>query len=629
MAVGRNRLSENREDSAEMAGLHDSDGGSVARAYRWTGEFVSPSLEDAYAESTRQDIKNRMVAIQFGVFAFLLWAIFDFTAFGTSPVFWSLLIGRVLTVSALTYAVWQFHRGSSRNTLFFWVTVAQVLVCVISPISLALGGTDFATSVLSTLVLTFVYFVVVPNRLVATLVLALGLSFGLAVIMPDFDDIRPKTMIEVIFLLLVINVIGCQVIRGANRLRRGSYLTMLRQKELFEQLRCEMEVRQEAERDVRATEESFQSIFYAAPMPIALIDRVTLKIIQANPAAISLIGLEDEGLTEVSVPQLFDDHEALLKIQQQLDENTQEGPTEICLTTRRNEKIWVNISVARVQFARRPAALVGMQDVTEKHREADALREARDEATAASRSKSEFLANMSHELRTPLNAIIGFSETIEREMFGPVGNMRYREYAEDIHNSGVHLLNLINDILDLSKIEAGHFKLHPDTVDLKTVTSGAIRIVQHRAAQSQIVMREEADEDNLDMMVDERAMKQVLINLLSNAVKFSPDGSIVTLKTQRWHDGVRLSVIDQGAGISAEDIPRALAPFTQLDGSLSRMHEGTGLGLPLAKHLVELHGGELTIESVVGAGTAVHIDLPASCLDENEPTQDEGRGLSA
>lgn len=235
---------------------------------------------------------------------------------------------------------------------------------------------------------------------------------------------------------------------------------------------------------------------------------------------------------------------------------------------------------------------------------------ARARAEEANRAKSHFLANMSHELRTPLNAIIGFSEALERELFGPIGSPRYREYAEDIRDSGVHLLSLINDILDLSKIEAGHFKLHEDEAELDRIIETATRIVRHRAAQANIALEVTLPEPPVTLVADERALKQVLINLVSNAVKFSPDGSLVRVNTHLGPDTLRISVSDQGAGIAAEDIPRALTPFTQLDGSLSRAHEGTGLGLPLAKHLTELHGGKLTIESVVGKGTVVHVDLP-------------------
>src|SRR5690606_21528424 len=233
-------------------------------------------------------------------------------------------------------------------------------------------------------------------------------------------------------------------------------------------------------------------------------------------------------------------------------------PVEARLFGKNGEIIWAHITASLVRFRGLPAMLIGIQDVTARRQEAEALREARDQATEASRSKSEFLANMSHELRTPLNAIIGFSEALERELFGPVGNPRYREYAEDIHDSGVHLLNLINDILDLSKIEAGHFKLHEDETELDRIIETATRIVRHRAAQANIALEVTLPEPPVTLVADERALKQVLINLVSNAVKFSPDGSLVRVNTHLGPDTLRISVSDQGAGIAAEDIPRAL-----------------------------------------------------------------------
>jgi signal transduction histidine kinase len=298
-------------------------------------------------------------------------------------------------------------------------------------------------------------------------------------------------------------------------------------------------------------------------------------------------------------------------------------PVEFRMKRKDGIGIHVLVSAAGVHFQGRRALLIGLQDITAKRKEAEALRDARDQATAASRSKSEFLANMSHELRTPLNAIIGFSEALERELFGPIGSPRYREYAEDIHDSGVHLLSLINDILDLSKIEAGHFKLHEDDTDLNHIIGAATRIVRHRAQQANIAIELSLPEPPIALVADERALKQVLINLVSNAVKFSPDGSLVRIEAHVRPDCLRISVIDEGVGMAPEDIPRALTPFTQLDGSLSRAHEGTGLGLPLAKHLAELHGGKLRIESQVGAGTAVHVDLP---LDRIIGSDTDGTG---
>jgi PAS domain S-box-containing protein len=329
---------------------------------------------------------------------------------------------------------------------------------------------------------------------------------------------------------------------------------------------------------------------------------------------LDLFGISGEEVSSMDARRVFADEEMRERLSETAAGTRQRGPIEARLMRPDGQIIWAHISAALVRFQGLPAFLIALQDVTVRRREAEALREARDQATAASRSKSEFLANMSHELRTPLNAIIGFSEALERELFGPVGSPRYREYAEDIHDSGVHLLNLINDILDLSKIEAGHFKLHEDEADLDAVVASACRIVRHRAQQAAITIETALPSPAVGLVADERALKQILINLISNAVKFSEDRSTVRIEAVVRGEGLRIAVIDQGIGIAAEDIPKALAPFTQIDGTLSRAHEGTGLGLPLAKHLTELHGGELIIESEPGVGTAVYVDLPASRL---------------
>jgi PAS domain S-box-containing protein len=371
-----------------------------------------------------------------------------------------------------------------------------------------------------------------------------------------------------------------------------------------------VEVRREAEQAVRATEENFQSIFYAAPLPICLIDPADYKLMQANIAALKLFDIDEGEARGFDVRTFFAEEDLNARIERLLVSGRAGVPVEFRLQRRDGSFIWALVSAATIQFQGRPALLIGIQDVTARHKEAEALRDARDQATAASRSKSEFLANMSHELRTPLNAIIGFSEALERELFGPVGNPRYREYAEDIHDSGVHLLSLINDILDLSKIEAGHFKLHEDETELDHIVAAATRIVRHRAQQGNISIECNLPSPALFLVVDERALKQVLINLVSNAVKFSPDRSTVRIAAQVTPDCLRLTVEDKGIGIAEDDIPRALTPFTQIDGSLSRTHEGTGLGLPLAKHLTELHGGKLIIESALGEGTTVHVELP-------------------
>ena len=254
----------------------------------------------------------------------------------------------------------------------------------------------------------------------------------------------------------------------------------------------------------------------------------------------------------------------------------------------------------------------------------DGLIKARHEAQAADRAKSEFLANMSHELRTPLNASIGFAELIEQEVQGPIGSAIYKEYIKDIRESGQHLLGLINDILDLSKIEAGKMDLHERSFDPGEVVDNAARMVLPIAGKLDVAVKTELPEPLPTLRADPRLIKQILTNLLSNAVKFSETGSEVTLAmTGEAGKGCVFSVTDRGVGMSEEDVALALQPFGQVDSAFARTRGGTGLGLPLVKALVALHGGELSIESAPGAGTEVSVTLPAERVLWSAPVDRE------
>jgi signal transduction histidine kinase len=233
-------------------------------------------------------------------------------------------------------------------------------------------------------------------------------------------------------------------------------------------------------------------------------------------------------------------------------------------------------------------------------------------AEAANRAKSAFLANMSHEFRTPLNAIIGFSECMRDEIFGTLGNPRYINYAADIHASGTHLLRVVNDILDLSKAEAGHIEVRFGTVDLDSLAHMALRMVEQRALQGGVSLAKRLDPGlaGTRFVSDEGKLLQILLNILSNAVKFTPAGGSIELAiTAPSPDRVRLAVSDTGIGIDPADLPRMMEPFVQA-ASAFHAHEGTGLGLPLAKRLAESLEGTLGIESAPGAGTTVTVELP-------------------
>jgi two-component system cell cycle sensor histidine kinase PleC len=239
-------------------------------------------------------------------------------------------------------------------------------------------------------------------------------------------------------------------------------------------------------------------------------------------------------------------------------------------------------------------------------------------AEEANRSKSEFLANMSHELRTPLNAINGFSEIMLKEMFGPLGHERYADYVKDILSSGQPLLLLINDILDMSKIEAGKMQLQTEPVAPGDIVRQCMRLMRARAEEKGLSLELEAG-DLKQIEADPRAIKQVLLNLMSNAVKFTPEGGKVILRGFEAADGVVLQVADTGIGIAAEDLPRLGRPFEQIESHHSKSHQGSGLGLALSKSLVEMHGGSLRIDSVLGKGTTVSFTLPAKPRKRVDP----------
>ena len=241
------------------------------------------------------------------------------------------------------------------------------------------------------------------------------------------------------------------------------------------------------------------------------------------------------------------------------------------------------------------------------------LEQARDDATAADRAKSAFLANMSHELRTPLNAIIGFSEIMREQVMGPIPE-RYRGYAADINSSGTHLKNILNDILDLTKIKMGALELRDEIVNLPDLTEACRNIITPLADKSGVNLSFHAAKELPALRADATRLKKILLNLISNAVKFTESGGTVSVRARLDKGDCVITVADTGVGMRPQDIEVALKPFRQIDSALNRRYEGTGLGLPLTKAMVELHGGKLVLESEVGEGTTVTVHLPAARL---------------
>jgi two-component system cell cycle sensor histidine kinase PleC len=342
-------------------------------------------------------------------------------------------------------------------------------------------------------------------------------------------------------------------------------------------------------------------------------------IVVCNEAAIELFGASsaDQLIGRKLLDFTHPDYREAAR--QRRSAVVQEGTLALAMRQKRlrldGSWFWAEVAAAAIEWEGERGGVVVLRDVSAQIAAENELMRRKEEAELANRAKTEFLANISHELRTPLNAIIGFSDLMQREMLGPLGNEQYASYISDIHQSGSHLHDVINDILDLSKIEAGQMELHETQVDVKRAIERCIRVVATRADDSGLTLNTDLPDTLPFITADERKLKQILINLISNAVKFTEAGGSITIEARSGSDeGVIIRVIDTGIGIAKDDIPKVLRAFEQVDSSLSRTHEGTGLGLPLTKSLVELHDGTLELDSEIGVGTTVSVRLPAARL---------------
>ena len=320
----------------------------------------------------------------------------------------------------------------------------------------------------------------------------------------------------------------------------------------------------------------------------------------------SLIGLTDYDVVPAEQAAHFQDVDRKV-----LAAGTPHESEEM-LTGADGVEFWLFTRKSTVTVRSGQRYVVGViSDITERKRMEKDLVAAKLQAEDANRAKSMFLANMSHELRTPLNAVIGFAEIIKNELLGAINEPRYCDYAGDIHSSGKHLLQLINDILDMTKVEAGTYQLREDVCDVAKIVGDAVGLVQKLAIQNELTVRVDMPEDIPFLFADERGVRQVLVNVLSNAIKFTPKGGDVAVSARLEPGGmIALTVVDTGIGMAQDDIPQALAPFRQLEDSHGRKFEGTGLGLSLIKAMLELHEGSLQVASAVGVGTTVIAKFP-------------------
>jgi len=353
----------------------------------------------------------------------------------------------------------------------------------------------------------------------------------------------------------------------------------------------------------------------------------------ASPAARPLLGVEPESLIGLAPAALC--HPDDLKVMQAAFMDSayfgKPATAEVRLKRAGGGHVWAEIRCRPVPRCDGADIVAVTRDITERKAYERELIEARDLSEEANRAKSRFLANMSHELRTPLNAIIGFSEVMTHEMFGPLGGARYLEYSRLIHESGNHLLELINGVLDMSKIEAGKFDLSEEVFDLAAVAEAAVRFVKLPAERAGVALKTAVAPEAAFIFADKRAIKQILVNLLSNGVKFTPRGGEVCVKAGLDAKGVEIAVADTGVGIPEKDLIRLGQPFEQVEGEHTRKKEGTGLGLSLVKALAAMHGGEAVIESQLGVGTTVRVRLPYAAVGQDgqrlapEKAEDDGK----
>ena len=340
----------------------------------------------------------------------------------------------------------------------------------------------------------------------------------------------------------------------------------------------------------------------------------------ASPATIALLGRTPDEITDQTLNAIVHPDDMGV-VQAALMESSyfgRSGTAEVRLRHKEGHTVWAEIRCrpARMTIGE-PAEIVAVtRDISERKNHERALEAARDAALEASRAKSRFLANMSHELRTPLNAIIGFSEMMTREMFGTIGP-RYQEYSRLIHESGAHLLELINSVLDMSKIEAGKFELSEELFDLEETAESAVRFLKIPAERAGVALALSVQPGARLVFADRRAIKQILVNLLSNGVKYTPPGGEVRVAAQVSQDGrgIEITVTDTGTGISQADLERLGKPFEQVENAETRAKEGTGLGLALVKSLAAMHGGEAVLTSALGEGTRVTVQLPCAAVD--------------
>lgn len=367
---------------------------------------------------------------------------------------------------------------------------------------------------------------------------------------------------------------------------------------------------------LRESEMTSRALLEGSPVCNKIID-MDSRLVYMSTAGIEMLKIQDiqQSYGTVYPPNFYaDDMRAPLVNHLERAQAGEKTDVECPLTSTDGREVWLHTTFVPV-FGNDGAVayvIASSVDITERKKAEQAAMRALTEAERANQSKSAFLANMSHDLRTPLNAIIGFTQMMETKVFGPLGNPRYEQYAKDILNSGNLLVSLINDILDLSKIEAGKYEINEEPIDVVDAINDSIKMLSTNSRAADLGVIAEVQEDIPSLSADHRSVVQILNNLLSNAIKFTPRKGEVRVSADCVDNCITIVVKDTGIGMSADDVHRVLRPFEQVGSNTTQPNDGTGLGLHLCKQLIELHDGEMELKSKIDVGTSVMIKFPAS-----------------
>lgn len=585
---------------------------------RLTGAFADPRSERAFrADGWAEWAQQVRITLGFAAILFLGFVFLDYALELTRGQLWLLLTARL---TLFVYAIVAIYVSYLRNRCRELDVAALVFAIMLSAaygVVVAIEPPEVGMPSASIVLIVLGIYLFVPNRLIFTVLSGLTASLAYMYASIVYQNMNTLDIATMALLLLFCNGMGTITAHRMHQARRTGYANLLAEREANQRLQQEAEDRARAEASVRDSEERHRKIFELSPLGMCLVGE-DLRYLSVNARLCELLGYSEQELLGLTFPEITHPDDVADSIPYARDSMAgliQNYQFEKRYIRKNGDVLHVSVTGSAVaDDDGNPLYNISMiEDISERKKAEEKLIAAMDEADAANRSKSEFLANMSHELRTPLNAVIGFAEMMKMQTFGPLGSPNYVEYANSIADSGGHLLSLINDILDLSKIESGKHQLEPEPVDVAGIVDYCGRMVRGRADEAGIDLAYKVPAELPRLMADERSLKQILLNLLSNAIKFTSEGGAVTITGRIDADGeFAISVSDTGIGIAARDLGVVLAPFGQVGTSQTRKTSGTGLGLPLVRSLAELHQGTLEIESEVGSGTTVTVKFPAS-----------------